>query len=74
MNADELAVAQWRKSSRSNGNSGNNCVEVAALASAVAVRDSKDRQGPVLIFTTGEWRAFVAGVRADEFDLPGWPE
>ncbi len=35
----------------------------------VAVRDSKDRQGPVLTFTPAEWRAFVVGVRSGEFDL-----
>jgi uncharacterized protein DUF397 len=33
------------------------------------VRDSKDREGPALVFTPGEWRAFLDGVRASEFDL-----
>ncbi|MEU4561009.1 DUF397 domain-containing protein [Actinoplanes sp. NPDC023936] len=69
MSVDELAVAHWRKSSRSNGCGGNNCVEVAELTGQVAVRDSKDRQGPVLIFTSAEWQAFLAGVRDGEFDL-----
>jgi hypothetical protein len=69
MSVDELSVAKWRKSSYSNGCGGNNCVEVAELTSAVAVRDSKDRHGPVLIFTPAEWTAFVAGVRDGEFDL-----
>lgn len=36
----------------------------------VAVRDSRAREGPVLAFTPDEWRAFVAGVRDREFDLP----
>ena len=35
----------------------------------VAVRDSKDRQGPVLVFGSAEWRAFAAAVKAGEFDL-----
>ena len=70
MSADELAVARWRKSSRSTNGNSSNCVEVAVLPNAVAVRDSKDRHGPILIFTLAEWSAFVAGVRADEFDLP----
>lgn len=33
------------------------------------VRDSKNPGGAVLAFTTGEWRAFLAGVRNAEFDL-----
>ena len=54
----------WRKSSYS-GASGDNCVEVAALPEdGFAVRDSKDANGPVLGFTSGEWRAFVRDVKA----------
>ena len=65
----DLTDARWRKSTRS-GNNGGNCVEVARnLPGAVAVRDSKDPDGPVLIFTPAEWRAFAAGVSAGEFDL-----
>ncbi|MDG9675001.1 DUF397 domain-containing protein [Micromonospora sp. DH14] len=48
----------WRKSIRS-GSEGN-CVEVAGFAETVGVRDSKDRRGPVLTFTTSAWTAFVA--------------
>lgn len=55
----ELSGARWRKSSRSNG-SGGACVEVADnLPGLVAVRDSKDPDGPVLVFEPGAWRAFV---------------
>jgi transcriptional regulator with XRE-family HTH domain len=36
----------------------------------VAMRDSKDPEGPVLVFTAGEWAAFVNGVRGDEFARP----
>jgi hypothetical protein len=65
----DLTDARWRKSSRS-GNNGGNCVEVARnLPGAVALRDSKDPEGPVLAFTADEWRAFAAGVRGGEFDL-----
>ena len=64
----DLSRADWRKSSFSNGNGGN-CVEVARnLPGIVAVRDSKDRNGPALILTTAEWQAFVSGVRAGEFE------
>jgi uncharacterized protein DUF397 len=62
------AGTAWRKASRSNGNGGNNCVEVAFLDNGVAVRDSKDKLGPVLTFTADEWKAFLGGVRDGEFD------
>jgi Domain of unknown function (DUF397) len=39
------------------------------LPGVVAVRDSKDRSGPVLVFTPDQWRPFTAGVRCAEFDL-----
>lgn len=47
------------------------CVEVRLLADGtVGLRDSKDTSKPPHVFTATEWRAFVAGVRAGEFDLP----
>jgi hypothetical protein len=53
----------WRKSSYS-GTNGGDCVEVAAtLPAAVAVRDSKDPDGPRLIFTPQAWAAFTATIR-----------
>jgi hypothetical protein len=64
----DLTSAKWRKSSYS-GSNGGGCVEVASnLPDVVAVRDSKDPAGPALVFTPYEWRAFLDGVRADEFD------
>jgi hypothetical protein len=58
----------WFKSSRSGA--AGHCVETAFLENnQVAVRDSKHRTGPVLIFTGAEWDAFVAGAKAGEFDL-----
>jgi hypothetical protein len=69
MAALNLAGAAWHKSSRSSGN--GNCVEVAILSDTVAVRDTKDRTGPVLTFTSAEWDAFVAGAKDGEFDLAG---
>jgi hypothetical protein len=58
----DLSEAIWIKSSRSNGQA--NCVEVAGnLPGVVAVRDSKDPGGAVLVFTGAEWREFVAKVR-----------
>lgn len=63
-----LDGAAWRKSNRS-GPYSDNCVEVAFVDVAVAVRDSKNPAGPVLLFTHGEWDAFVEGAKDGEFDL-----
>jgi hypothetical protein len=52
----------WRKASYSTGNGGN-CVEVGKAPRAVAVRDSKDPEGPELAFTPGSWHAFTRRVK-----------
>ena len=59
MDARDLSRATWRKSSYSNG--GGNCVEVADLSGGARVlRDSKNPDdGPKLIFTPDQWRAFT---------------
>jgi len=58
----------WRKSSLSSAE-GQNCIEVAELPNGgQAVRDSKDLSGPVLKSTSGEWSAFVSGIRDGRFD------
>ncbi|PZG16955.1 DUF397 domain-containing protein [Nonomuraea aridisoli] len=63
-----LDNAQWHKSSASGDN--GQCVEVATnLPGIVAVRDSKNPHGPALIFTPGEWTAFLTGVDRGEFDI-----
>lgn len=64
----DLSQAVWRKSSASGPNC-DNCVEVAFVGEAIAVRDSKSPEGPVLIFNQAEWDAFVGGVQDGEFDL-----
>ncbi len=57
---------RWRKSSRSG--SDGNCVEVRRLDEVVEVRDTKDRQGPSLRFTTGQWDEFIAAIHSGDFD------
>ncbi|OJF16025.1 DUF397 domain-containing protein [Couchioplanes caeruleus] len=69
MPAHHLNAAVWKKSSRSNGNGGNNCVEVAVLDTAVAVRDSKNPSGPALVFEPARWNEFVNSVQNGEFDI-----
>jgi hypothetical protein len=61
-NGECVEVAAWRKAARSQGN--GNCVEVAALGEThIAIRDSKDPQGPHLVFGPSTWRAFAAGLK-----------
>ncbi|MEE4594575.1 DUF397 domain-containing protein [Streptomyces sp. DSM 41524] len=61
--APDLRTASWRKSSYSN-NDGGVCVEVADnLPGIVPVRDSKDPDGPVLIFTNNSWSTFIASLK-----------
>jgi hypothetical protein len=65
----DLTGAVWHKSTRSGGNGGD-CVEVAVnLPGIVAVRDSKDRAGGTLVFTSAQWAVFLDRVRAGDFDF-----
>jgi hypothetical protein len=60
-----LSDATWRKSSRSSGGGNGDCVEVAISSETVVVRDSKQPDGPVLMFALAQWQAFVEDVRRD---------
>jgi hypothetical protein len=58
----------WRRSSHCGA--AGNCVEVAYRdPETVWIRDSKDVHGLVLRFTINEWRDFLAGVFAGDFDI-----
>ena len=63
----DLSAAEWQKSRHS---APNGCVEVAFVDHHVAVRDSKHKDGPVLVFTPREWEAFLGGVADGQFQLP----
>jgi|HubBroStandDraft_3_1064219.scaffolds.fasta_scaffold155110_1 hypothetical protein len=65
----DLSRAVWQKSTYS-GSNGGQCVEVARnVPGLVAVRDSKDTGGPVLVVTPAQWRAFLASARRGDFRL-----
>ncbi|MFJ5119269.1 DUF397 domain-containing protein [Kitasatospora sp. NPDC088548] len=62
----KLPNAQWFKSSHSQN--GGNCVEVAPhFSGVVPVRDSKDPEGPALVFPAAAFAAFVVGVKSGDF-------
>ena len=61
---EEQIEPRWLKSSYS-GNGGGDCVEVARnLSGVVAVRDSKNPDGPVLVLSKDEWASFITRVRS----------
>lgn len=62
----DLSAARWRKSSYSDGNGGN-CVEIADNFSVVPVRDSKNPDGPALVFPAAGWTTFVDAVKNAHF-------
>jgi hypothetical protein len=62
MDKKDMRRADWRKSSYSNGSGA--CVEVGQ-ADGVRVRDTKDRNGAVLVFDATTWRAFATATRED---------
>ena len=62
----ERGNLSWFKAQRSTNN--GQCVEVASVAGKVAIRDSKDPDGPILIYTPAEFSAFIEGARNGEFD------
>ncbi|MGC5284946.1 DUF397 domain-containing protein [Micromonospora sp. DT231] len=60
-----MTTLKWKTSTRSNE---GNCVEVATPTPTVMVRDSKDRHGPALAFSAGQWVDFVQGIKTGKFE------
>ncbi|MDH6579449.1 hypothetical protein P3T29_005136 [Kitasatospora sp. MAP5-34] len=60
----DLTEADWLSSSQGVGD-----VQIAFVEGYIAMRDGRQPEGPVLVFTPAEWRAFVLGARDGEFDL-----
>ncbi len=68
MPTTDLPAVAWQKSGRSNPS--GNCVELAKLPGGgeIAVRNSRDPEGPALIYTSAEIAAFVQGAKDGDFD------
>lgn len=57
----------WRKATASQGSQG--CVELAPLTGAIAVRDSKDPNGPMLLLDRYAWQHLAERASSGELDL-----
>jgi hypothetical protein len=66
-NGSRRSFEAWRKSTFSTQ---GECVEVRRSPDVVQVRNSRSPEGPILEFTTAEWRAFLKGIVAGDFSLP----
>ncbi|WP_328916295.1 MULTISPECIES: DUF397 domain-containing protein [unclassified Streptomyces] len=63
----DFSGTTWVKSSYSEGNGGE-CVEVApGFPGLLPVRDSKNPEGPALVFPASAWSAFITDVKAGRF-------
>ncbi|MCQ8768286.1 DUF397 domain-containing protein [Streptomyces telluris] len=60
----DLGNAAWLSSSQGAGE-----VQIAFVEGFIAMRNGRNPDGPALVFTPGDWRAFVRGAREGEFDL-----
>ncbi|MFI9275447.1 DUF397 domain-containing protein [Kitasatospora sp. NPDC052896] len=63
----DTSGATWLSAPQPDGSPGD--VQIAFVDGYIAMRDGRFPDGPVLVFTPGEWRAFVLGARDGEFDL-----
>ena len=68
MSTPEPSPATWRKSSRSSSE-GDNCVELSGSRAVIAVRDSKNPDGPHLVFARPAFGALAREIRAGRHDL-----
>lgn len=63
--AERTSLA-WLKAQSSTYN--GQCIEIASTADKIAMRDSKDPNGPILVYSPAEFRAFLDGACNGEFD------
>jgi hypothetical protein len=60
----DLSTARWQPGSRGEGD-----VQIAFVEGYIAMRNGRTPEIPAVIFTPGEWNAFVLGARDGQFDL-----
>jgi hypothetical protein len=57
----------WQRASRCANAA---CVEVASIDGSIAVRDSKNPDGTVQMYSPSEWNAFLDGITNGDFNFP----
>jgi hypothetical protein len=67
MTSDHSHDLTWRKSSHSSSN--GQCVEIAHAGPDIAIRDSKNPDGPVLLIAPGQWHALLTAITAGDLSL-----
>ena len=58
---------------RSRSCEAGGCIEIATIGGYIGIRDSKQKNGPILMFDQEEWRAFERGMAAGDFRSIGQP-
>jgi Domain of unknown function (DUF397) len=66
VSSDWIFDIQWVKAKKSAYD--GNCVQVGRIRNEVRVRNSRDPEGPQLVFTKAEFNAFLEGAKNGEFD------
>ncbi|MFG1998294.1 DUF397 domain-containing protein [Spirillospora sp. NPDC048911] len=69
MSLNDQSRTAWRTSTYSSTNGGE-CVEVAALSAQIGVRDSKNPEGPLIVFAEQGWTALISRIKNGEHELP----
>jgi hypothetical protein len=67
MQQSQPGNADWRTSTFC---AGNNCIEVARIGESIAIRDSKNPDGTIQMYSPSEWNAFLDGLARGDFDFP----
>lgn len=65
----DLSGVRWQRGSQAADPDAGH-LEIAFVDEHIAMRNSADPDGPVLVFTPAEWDAFVLGAKDNEFDEP----
>jgi hypothetical protein len=67
MQKPQSGSVAWHRSTRCANAA---CAEVANIDGSIALRDSKNPDGTVQMYSPSEWNAFLDGLARGDFDFP----